>query len=340
MKSFGVGSLLGFDIRIDTSWFVIVVLLLWSFSVAVFPAVVPEASPGDHLLMGAVATALFFASLLAHELAHAVVARRKGIPVDSITLFIFGGIARTRLEAETPGDEFAIAVVGPVCSGVLAGLFALLVEVGGDTGLHPAVAVAQQLVYLNVLLATFNLLPGFPLDGGRLLRAALWKGTGDLRRATRWACVGGRILGWLIIALGVAEALAGLVVGGLWLVFIGWFLGNAARGAWMRFEEREERSAAPEVSLVREGGHLVSADLTLRELVDWHVLRSRQEVFPVLREGAVVGLVTVEDIRRTPQEEWERTTVVSVMRPVRPRSEAAVALRRRIDPTEERFLRS
>ncbi len=246
MSSFRAGAISGFEIRIDSSWFVLFFLMLWSFSAAVFPARFPGLSGVAYFTMGAAATLLLFASLLAHELAHSVVARAKGIPVEGITLFIFGGMARTSMEAESPGDEFQIAGVGPLASIAIAGLLGLVWWGGEAFGLGVEVrGVAGYLAILNLALAFFNLLPGFPLDGGRLFRSAVWKATGDLTRATRYASIGGRVIGYLLIGLGLLQGYAGAWIGGLWLVFIGWFLKNAAVMG-LRQHMARERGFPPE----------------------------------------------------------------------------------------------
>ena len=233
VASFRLGTTFGFEIRIDFSWFFLFALILWSFSSNVFPGALPGMTETVYVLMGAMAAVLFFASLLIHELGHAVVARAKGIQVKGITLFIFGGVALTSREASRPGDEFQIAGAGPVMSFVLAGLFWAIGSVGAGWELHDAViVVARYLAGLNLVLAIFNLLPGFPLDGGRLLRAGLWKATGNLTRATRWATIAGQVLAWALIALGVWSVVLGDVVGGIWLILIAWFLRGAAIASW------------------------------------------------------------------------------------------------------------
>ena len=233
MASFRLGTTFGFEIRIDSSWFILFALILWSFSSNVFPGAMPGLSESAYLLMGTMAAILFFASLLIHELGHAVVARAKGIQVKGITLFIFGGVALTSREASSPGDEFQIAGAGPVMSFLLAGLFWAIGYAGIGWGLHDAViVVARYLAGLNLVLAIFNLLPGFPLDGGRLLRAGLWKATGSLTRATRYATLAGQGLAWLLIAMGVWSVVNGDLVGGVWLVLIAWFLRSAAIASW------------------------------------------------------------------------------------------------------------
>src|SRR5512141_1230370 len=188
MRSFRLGSVLGIEVRIDISWFVLFALLLWTFSQSVFPESYPGQSGWAYGAMALAAALLFFASLLAHELSHSVVARRRGVTVEGITLFIFGGMARTRMEPRRAGDEFVIAGVGPLASVLIGALFAGIWLGGEAVGLPVGItAVAWYLALVNVALAVFNLLPGFPLDGGRLLRSAVWHFTRDLRRATRVA---------------------------------------------------------------------------------------------------------------------------------------------------------
>ena len=229
MGGMRVGSILGFQIRIDLSWFVILFLVFWSLSVAVFPNQYPELPRGVHLAMGSAGTLLFFASLLTHELSHALVSRSKGIPVAGITLFIFGGMAWASREPDSPEDEILIAGVGPVTSFALAGLFQVAAWGAVSAGLGTAVVgVARYLAFINLALAIFNMIPGFPLDGGRVFRASVWKLTGDKAKATRWAVGGGRAFGGLLMVLGAVQALAGAPLGGLWLIFIGWFLRNLA----------------------------------------------------------------------------------------------------------------
>ena len=235
MQSFRLGSIFGFEIRVDLSWFLIFFLILWSLTESLFPRIYPELSEIAYLLMGVLGTLLFFVSIIAHELAHSLVAKVKGIPVEGITLFLFGGISRTRMDAETPGDEFQIAGVGPLVSLILAGLFALIAWLGRGASWTVAVTgVARYLASINLLLAIFNLLPGFPLDGGRLFRAVVWKITGDFKKATRIASWGGQFLAYIIIALGFVQLFNGNFLSGCWWILIGWFLANAAEMSYQQ----------------------------------------------------------------------------------------------------------
>ena len=314
MNGLRLGSVLGFEIRVDYSWFIIFFLILWSFSAGVFPQAVPGLAPASYLAMGAAGALLFFASLLAHELSHSVVARSKGVPVEGITLFIFGGMAHTRREAETPGDELLIAGVGPLASLVLGVLFAAIWWVGTMLALPaPIPAVARYLAFVNVILALFNLLPGFPLDGGRVFRALAWRATGDRAKATRWASAGGQWLGYGLMALGILQVLGGAVLGGLWLVFIGWFLRTAAVFSFKQDVLRGMLDGVPARDLMTADPNTVPPDLDLADLVDDHVLRQRHHGFPVTEYGELVGLVTLEQVKRTPRDQWHQTHVRDVM---------------------------
>lgn len=315
MGDFRLGSIFGFEIRIDFSWFIIFFLILWSFSTRVFPAQIPGQPAELYFVMGTVAALLFFASLLAHELAHSFVARSKGIPVEGITLFIFGGMARMRLEAEDPRDEFQIAVVGPLSSLAIAGLFAMVWWLGRLAGWSPAIAVAAgYLAFLNALLAVFNLMPGFPLDGGRLFRALVWQATGDVTKATRWATAGGRWFGYLLMAFGALQLFAGAVLGGMWLIFIGWFLQNAAGMSLRQFVVRNLLEGVGAREIMTANPDAVPADLPLQELVDTHFLRKRHQAFPVVEGGRPVGLVTLQHVKRLARQEWPAKRVSDVMK--------------------------
>jgi Zn-dependent protease/CBS domain-containing protein len=314
MQGFRVGSIFGFEIRIDLSWFIIFFLILWTLTVSVFPANYPELSNITYIVMGVVGTLLFFASIIAHELSHSLVAKTKGIPVEGITLFVFGGIARTRMDAESPGDEFQIAGVGPLVSLILAGLFGLIWWLGRGFGWTVAVTgVAGYLGSINLLLAIFNLLPGFPLDGGRLFRAIIWKITGDLKKATRIASQSGQFLSFLIITLGVIQLFAGNILGGLWLIVIGWFLFNAAEMGYQQHLIRTSLEGVRAKELMTRSPETVSPDLTIQELVDNYFLRRRYQAFPVTQQDSLAGIVTLNQVKEIPREQWTTLTIAKIM---------------------------
>ncbi len=317
MHGIRMGRILGFEIRLDYSWFVILFLVLWSFSAGVFPAQVPGLSAGAYFAMGAIGAILFFVSLLAHELSHSVVARRKGIEVEGITLFLFGGVARTRAEAKSPGDEFWIAIVGPLMSLAIGAVLLALAVAGAATGTHPAIiAVLQYIALLNIVLAVFNMLPGFPLDGGRVLRSIVWKITGDMRRATKVASGGGQWIGYLLIAFGVWQVLGGNVVGGLWLGFIGWFLRNAAVMGLRQHVLHEALEEATARQILTPVPETVPPDITLEELTDRHFMRRRFVAFPVAVDGTPLGLITLHQVKDVPRADWPIRTARDAMTPV------------------------
>lgn len=317
MQGFRLGSILGFEIRIDFSWFIIFLLVLWSLSSSLFPTQFPELSPVTHLLMGIVGTLLFFASLLIHEISHSLVAKTKGIPIEGITLFIFGGMARTRMEAKTPGDEFQIAGVGPLVSILLSGLFSLFGYVSHQMGWGTAITgVAAYLAMINLLLAIFNLLPGFPLDGGRLFRATVWKITGNLTLATQMASIGGRFFGAFIVALGFLQLLRGFLVGGIWFILIGWFLMTAAVASYQEQLLRISLEGVRAQHMMTRHPETVASDLDLWELVDKFFLLRRYQAFPVMENDHPVGIVTLNQIKEIPRDQWIRYTVRDIMTPI------------------------
>jgi Zn-dependent protease len=316
MNGFRLGSVLGFEIRIDYSWFVIAFLILWSFSAGVFPARYPGLEPAVYLMMGTIGAVLFFASLLAHEISHSVVARRRGIRVEGITLFVFGGMAHTRSEAETPEDELVIAGVGPLASVVIGILFGSIGWIGARAGWPDSVTgVATYLAFLNLLLAGFNLLPGFPLDGGRLFRAAVWKATGDLTRATRWATNGGKGLAYTLVGYGLLLIVGGSLGAGLWLVFIGWFLRTAATASYQQHLLRDLMVDVSAGDIMTPHPLTVPPDLPLRDLVELRFLREPHQGYPVVDGGHVVGMVTLDHVRKAARHHWDELLVADVMAP-------------------------
>lgn len=314
MGGFRLGSVLGFEVRIDLSWFVIFFLVFWSLAEAVFPGRFPELPRLTHVLMGLAGTLLFFASLLAHELAHALVSRSKGIPVEGITLFVFGGMAWTRREPDTPRDELLIAGVGPVASLLLAALFALVGRLATAMGAGvPVSGVAEYLAFINTALAIFNLVPGFPLDGGRVFRAITWSATGNRVKATRWAVLGGRTFGTILMVLGAIQALGGAPLGGLWLVFIGWFLRSLAGSSLQQQLLRDLLRGFVTADLMSPQPEVVSVRIPLAELVRDHFMRLRFGSYPVVDDGELVGMVTLEDVKRVPPDQWAAKTAGDTM---------------------------
>lgn len=316
-RGFRLGSILGVEVRLDSSWFILFFLILWSLSVGVFPRAAPEQPSAVHVTMGVIATLLFFGSLLAHEISHSLVARAKGMPTGGITLFVFGGMAHTGAEPDTPGDELQIAGVGPLVSLVLGALFlgsaAIMRAWEWSAAAHE---IAQYLGFINVALAVFNLLPGYPLDGGRVFRALAWKHTGSRRRATRWATAGGRWMGLALIVLGVIEAIAGALLGGLWLVFIGMFLRGAAGQALVQEELEHHLAGLTARDVMVADPQVVDARSPLGTWVRDRLTRTSQSAFAVVADHEVVGAITLAQIESTPRGRWDALRVADVMTPL------------------------
>jgi len=313
--SWRVGRIAGVEVRIDSSW--VVIALLITYSMYLRASIVYESlSTGGAVGLAILAAVLFFGSVLVHELAHALVSQARGIRVQDITLFLFGGATRARVESRGPGDEFLIAVVGPLTSAVLAGLFGLVAGVGGGALPRPLAGTFGYLAWVNLLLAGFNLVPGFPLDGGRLLRSVVWQATGSLRRATRVASLAGQAVGWLLVAAGVASLLAGNLAGGIWFAFIGWFLVQAARASYQELQLRDLLRGV-EAEDVMAGDLLrVPPELSLQDAVDDYFMRYDHGAFPVDEQGRTIGLLTLRGVRRVPREQWPTRRVRELMVPL------------------------
>jgi Zn-dependent protease/predicted transcriptional regulator len=323
-----VGRIAGVEVRIDSSWAVIALLITYSMYLRA-SVLYPELSGGGAVALGILATVLFFGSVLVHELAHALVSQARGIRVQDITLFLFGGATRARVESRGPGDEFLIALVGPLTSGILAVLFWMVDYFGRDVLPRPLVGTLGYLAWVNLLLAGFNLVPGFPLDGGRLLRSALWKATGSLARATRVASLSGQGVGWLLVAAGVAWLLAGNLAGGIWFAFIGWFLVQAARSSYQELQLQQLLRGVEAEDVMAGDLRRIPPELSLQEAVDDYFMRYDHGAFPVEEQGRTIGLLTLRGVRRVPREQWPTRRVRELMVPVG--GQVVVALDARMD---------
>ena len=328
-----IGRIFGINIHVDASWILIFLLVTWSLASGLLPAWHPEWSAGLRWVVALAASLLFFVSILLHELSHSLVAKAYGLPVRRITLFLFGGVSNIEPEPPTPKIEFLMAVVGPITSILLGMIFLALAAFGiarsSMMDSDPQAAIRQfgpvttllaWLGPINIILGLFNLIPGFPLDGGRILRSALWSATKDLRKATAWATGAGRLVGWLFIAAGVAMVFGvqlpffgtGLV-SGLWLVFIGWFLNSAAVNSYQQTVVRDLLEDVPVFRLMRPNVPTVAPTLTVSHLIYDYVMGTDERAFPVMEGERLVGLVCLEDIRKVPRENWEVTTVGEIM---------------------------
>jgi len=292
----------GIQVRVDPSWFLIFLLIWWSLSAGYFPHTQPDAGVAQSWAAGLLAALLFFLSLLLHELSHSIVARRSGHEVRSITLFLFGGAAEMTSEPEDPGTELRIAIAGPLASFALALTFWGAGRLLPETTPALLLGVTRYLAWINFALGTFNLLPGFPLDGGRILRAVIWWRTGSLRRASRVATQAGKGLGLGLALLGGIQIFSGALLGGIWLVLIGLFARGLAESSYQSLMLRELLGqVSVEDVMVREPV-TVPPDLTLDRLVDDYILGRGYRGFPVVESGRTVGLISVDRLRAVPPE--------------------------------------
>ncbi len=309
-----LGKILGIQIGVDYSWFVIFVLITMSLSTQ-YAALHPGWSKVTHLTVGIVTSLLFFATVLLHEMGHSVVAIRKGIPVRSITLFIFGGVAQIAKEPKAAIDEFWIAVAGPVVSFMIA-IFCLLASVGTRSLSDVLTAVLTWLGEINLMLAVFNLVPGFPLDGGRILRAILWGWRGDFKSATRIASGVGQFIAYVFIFVGVVMALRGNFFNGLWIGFIGWFLLNAAQQSYRHVAMKQLLAGVTVGDVMSTDCPIVSGAIPISEFVNNEILRTGQRCFLVTQFDRLVGVITLHEVKQIPQAEWGSTPIASAMQPL------------------------
>jgi len=312
-NSFRLFTVRGIEVGVHYSWLIIFALVTWSLSVYIFPTVpdMPRLASAEFWVLGAITSILLFASVLIHELAHSFVANWRGLEAKSITLFIFGGVSNLSGDAKDAATEFQVAIVGPLMSFALAAITFGLASVIDEPR---AALVLSYLFFINVTLGIFNLVPGFPLDGGRVLRSIIWRVTGNVRRATEWAANVGRIVAVLMGAYAVyLVVVGGSIIGGVWTAAIAWFLYNAAR------------TSVEQVAFEQRLGHLhvrdiasydtttVSPDLPVSQLVDQYILAYARRAVPVTHEGKLVGIVTVKDIAQLTPEQRSYTRVSSVM---------------------------
>jgi len=310
--SLRIARIAGIDIGIHYTWIIIFILIAWSLAAGYFPAEYPGWDGLIYWATAVVAALLLFISVLIHEMAHSLMAISRGVPVKSITLFLLGGVSNLEAEPEKPGVEFAIAIVGPVTSIALAGLFWAL-DLTGLAVAGPVQATIVYMIEINVLLAAFNILPGFPLDGGRVLRAILWGATNNLRKATDIAAAIGQVFGWAMIALGIFWALTDNIMGGVWLVFIGWFLNSAAEASKREVELRAIWLNVKVASVMNDRPETIEANSNVEALVNDIYVKKGIRSAAVVEDGKLLGIITLADIKKMAPGAWRNTTVSSVM---------------------------
>jgi len=307
-----LGKVFGIQLRLHYSWFII-------FALLTFALVAPYYSSWFWWVIGIITCLLFFGSVIAHELAHSLVGRANGIPIKSITLFIFGGIAQMTKEATRPGAELKMAAAGPACSAVIGGLFMLISHLNPGMP-EPVASMVQWLAFMNLALAAFNMIPGFPLDGGRVFRSVLWRFTGDYKRSTRIATQVGQGVGYTFIAGGIVIVFLQPFnlswFSGVWIAFIGWFIRNAATSSYRQAQWREDLRRFTAAQVVTTNCPVVPSDVTLNQVIQEYIIPSGCRLFMVADGGRFGGVLSLQNIKSVSQQKWGVTQVKEVMTPI------------------------
>jgi Zn-dependent protease/CBS domain-containing protein len=302
----------GITIGIHYTWIFAFIFFTWTLAQAYFPGLYPNWSTAVYWITGIIGSLLIFVSVLFHELAHSLVAKTRGMPVQSITLFILGGVSNLEDEPEKPAAEFLMAIVGPISSLLLAAILWGLTFLPTDKT-TPVAATLSYLAMINMYLGVFNLLPGFPMDGGRVLRSLIWGGTGNLTRATNIASIVGQLFGWAFIGLGIFLMLSISFVNGLWIAFIGWFLNSSADASRKEVALRERLSHVKVRELMTPDVTTIEPDTTVENMVNNIFRRQHGRAVPVCKEGKLMGIVTITDVRKLLQDKWAVTPVKEIM---------------------------
>jgi Zn-dependent protease/predicted transcriptional regulator len=309
-KSVKLFKLQGFEVKIDFSWIIIAILVAWSLSTGLFPLRFKNLSTQTYWIMGIVGALGLFLSIIAHEFAHSLVARKYGMPMKGITLFIFGGVAEMGEEPPKPRAEFAMAIVGPVSSIAIAGIFYGIYRAGGSFLPQAINGVLGYLAWINAILAAFNLVPAFPLDGGRVLRSILWGVKGNLNWATRISSRIGSGFGIFLIVMGILNVLRGNFIGGMWWFVLGLFLQGAAKMSYQRLVTRKALEGEPVRRFMKSDPVTVKPTISLQELVEDYVYKYHFKMFPVVEDGnRLVGCIATKDVKGVPREEWDHKNV-------------------------------
>jgi Zn-dependent protease len=314
-KRFRLFKLLGFQVQVDVSWLGIAVLVTWTLAVGVFPYRLPGFTPATYWIMGAAGACGLFASIVFHEFAHSIVARQFGIEMSGITLFVFGGVAEMKEEPRSPQAEFFMAIAGPLASVVLVIVFWALAQWGQAVGWPPQVyGVLGYLGWINAILVVFNLVPAFPLDGGRVARSIIWGWNKNFRAATRIATAIGSGFGLLLIGLGIFSFVLGNFIGGIWWFMIGLFLRNAAQMSYQQVLMRGALEGEPLRRFMNVDPVTVSPSTSVQDLVDHYIYRYHYKLYPVVSDGQLLGCVTLNQIKQIPRQDWAGRRVSELMK--------------------------
>ena len=316
--SFHLATLFKIPININYTWFIVLGLVIFSLASSYFPATNPGLDIYAYWLMAFVAALLLFSSLLAHEFAHCLVARQNNLPINGITLFIFGGIAQLGKEPTSPGVEFRMALAGPVMSFFLAAIFFVL-TMAMNSLKAPAftLSILNYLVLLNLAVGIVNLIPGFPLDGGRIFRAVIWSFSHNLKKATAIASSFGKAFALLLMLLGLVNLFNAFFLSGIWFIFIGLFLYEAAESSYRQLGIDDILHHVKLTDLIVRKVITVNSNITLDKLVNEYFFRFRHHSFPVVDNNQVRGLITLHEVKAIPREEWSKVMVGQIMLPLK-----------------------
>ncbi len=313
-KSIRLFTLFGFEVKIDASWLIIAAVITWSLAMELFPFYVKDLSAGVYWLMGALGAIGLFFSIIFHEMSHSLVARRFGLPIKGITLFIFGGVAQMEDEPSSPKAEFLMAIAGPISSVILSAIFYGILASGNYFYWPKTVTVIiGYLAFINLALAAFNLIPAFPLDGGRVLRSGLWRWKNNIKWATMIASRIGSAFGIILILLGIFQIFISRFINGLWWVMIGMFMQNAAQMSYRQLLARETLEGEKVERFMKKNPITVSPTLTLENLVEDYIYKYHYKMFPVIDENNILGMITTKRLKEVSREDWKRKTVNNVM---------------------------
>jgi Zn-dependent protease/CBS domain-containing protein len=309
-----LGKLLGIPFQIDPTWFVVFTLITLSLT-SRFAEEYPHWTTLTYWIVGILTSILFFVSVVLHELAHSVVAISKGIPVRSITLFIFGGVAQISREANRPGTEFLVAAAGPAAS-IMISIFFGGLWILGKGSYEVVTALCQWLAEINFMLALFNLVPGFPLDGGRILRSIIWAVSGNFGTATRAASTLGKLVAYAFIIMGVVIGVRGNFINGLWIGFIGWFLLNAAQQSFQQVILRESLSGIKANDMMTSDCPRVPPGITVAQFIEDFLFRTGRHCFLIMDQDLLLGIITLHEVNKTPRDRWDQIRVEQIMLPL------------------------
>ena len=317
--SIPIGRLFGISLRLHYSWFFIFALITWSLAAFYFPTTYPSWSLAMKIGAGLVTSVLFFGSVLFHELCHSLVAIREGMQIRSITLFFLGGVSEMAGEPKSAGDEFRMAGAGPFSSLVLGGVFLVIffaLRRATDPAGQFVAAVSYYLGFINVLLGVFNLIPGFPLDGGRVFRSIVWWRNKSLQRATKIASSVGRVVGFLFIGIGIYLVFSGNFFNGISLALVGWFVESAAAGSYRQLLLEDMLKGHTAGEIMSQDCAFISPETTVETLVNENILTSGKRCFPVISNGQAEGLMTLHNVKAVPRDAWRTTQVRTAMTPL------------------------